>query len=267
MEKSMKEQFLDLLTKQGVYGKIKNISPSDSSNLISRCFHSLDLYCPTCKANKTFVHSHTSCLNPSGQYVTNYCPSDSLYIFYYLCPTCTAAVRYVMYKGENELVKIGQYPSVYDIDRDELKQYQNNSLVDKSDFEQIYKAEICASAGYFVAAYTYMRRIYEALLLSVFEKNKTSIGISDIEFRKLRSDEKIAHIKPYLALGEDVYKPLYAILSAGIHSLTEEECGEDYNLLKIILLDILAAQKAQREKEENHKKVLELYSMKKKDLK
>lgn len=267
MEQSLKEKFLDLITKQGVYGKIKNISTSDSSYLILRGFRSLDLYCPTCKADKTFVYEQAIPLDPHGRNIKDYSPSNVLHVLSYSCPTCKNLVRYILYLGENELVKIGQYPSVYDIDRDELKQYQNNSLVDKNDFEQIYKAEICASAGYFVAAYTYMRRIYESLLLSVFEKNEANIGISDIDYRRLRSDEKISCIKPYLAITEDIYKPLYALLSAGIHSLTEEECGEDYNLLKAILIDILAAQKAQQIKEENHKKVLDLYSKKKKDLK
>ena len=108
-----------------------------------------------------------------------------------------------------------------------------------------------------------MRRVYESLLINIFTQNKEEIGISEEDFRKLRSDEKIAKIKPYLAIDDEIYKPLYALLSAGIHSLTEEECREDYALLKSILLDIIAEQKARKEKEDKRKSIIELYSKRK----
>jgi len=144
-----------------------------------------------------------------------------------------------------------------------LKKYQKNDLIDKESFEEIYKAEICASENYFVASYTYMRRVYENMLFNVFSQNAEEIGITEDEYRKLRSDEKMERIKPFLAIDEEIYKPLYALLSVGIHLLTEDECCQDYSLLKSILLDILAEQKAKKERELKRKEIQDLYSKKK----
>lgn len=267
MEKSTKEAFFDLLTKQGVYGKIKGIAKMDSYTAIKECVNTLDLYCSKCVDNKTFIYKDRESNGSMGHFYQYGEYVDAIQQLSYRCPTCNQVIVFCLLIKENELVKIGQYPSLFDITRDELKQYQKNSLIDKDSFAQIYKAEICASESYFVAAYTYMRRVYECLLLSVFNQHREELGISDEEFRKLRSDEKISKIKPYLAIEEAIYKPLYALLSAGIHSLSEEECGEDYTLLKTILLDILAAQKVRQQKEESQKRVLELYAAKKSELK
>ena len=70
-------------------------------------------------------------------------------------------------------------------------------------------------------------------------------------------------MKLIIDIDEEIYKPLYALLSAGIHSLTEDECCQDYSLLKSILLDILSEQKAKKERELKRKEIQDLYSKKK----
>ena len=103
------------------------------------------------------------------------------------------------------------------------------------------------------------------MLLNVFNQNIEEIGITEEEYRKLRSDQKMEKIKPFLAIDEEIYKPLYSLLSAGIHSLTEDECCQEYSLLKSILLDILEEQKAKKEKEKKRREIQELYSKKNND--
>lgn len=268
MEKSTLDKFFDLIMHNGVYGKIRDIAEFDYYCFIyQEYFKTLDLYCPQCKENKTFIFNQIDELWHLGNVEVGRKSIAGNHEITYKCPTCNKIIAFYLFYNNKEVIKVGQYPSLFDISRDELKKYQKNALIDQDNFEQIYKAEICASESYFVAAYTYMRRVYETLLGSVFNQNKDSIGITEEEFKKLRSDEKISKIKPYLAIDEKIYKPLYALLSVGIHSLSEEECGKDYDLLKVILLQILAAQKAKKEEETNQKRILELYETRKKELK
>ena len=140
-------------------------------------------------------------------------------------------------------------------------------MIDKESFSQLYKAEECASIGFYIAAYTYMRRVYESLLSSVFSQNIDKIGISEADFKKLRSDEKLNKIKDYLAIDDEIYLPLYKLLSAGIHTMSEEQCCEDYEVLKPILIDILAEQKAKKEKESNRAELKSLFSKRKGEMK
>lgn len=263
----------DLLTIQGVYGKVKDITIEEYYSVFEnrKGIGSLDLFCPCCKANKTFVFrkAESSNLLGSGLCTMNSFSTwaNKIYVLTYECPTCGNLLYYSFYYTNNTIIKLAQYPSLFDVSRDELKKYRNNGLIDAESFDQIYKAEICASESYFVAAYTYMRRVYESMLISVFRQNENEIGITEEEYRKKRSDEKMEIIKPYLAIDEEVYKPLYALLSAGIHSLTEEECCEDYTLLKSILLDILVEQKAKTERAKKRKDIQDLYSKRKSELK
>ena len=80
------------------------------------------------------------------------------------------------------------------------------------------------------------------------------------EYEKLKMDDKIKTIKPYLPVDDDIYKPLFKILSAGIHSLSEEECGDYYHILRAVLLDVLEEFKRKKEKEANRKNLKELFS-------
>lgn len=265
MDETTKEKFLDLFTKQGVYGRLKCAYQDFYDFIWEEPLQSIDLYCPKCRINKTFIYNSKECIDLFGSIQYRFSPAYMSYSLRYICPTCRNNLWYIFYydRSKESVVKLVQYPTLYDVTPDELKKYKKNDLIDEESFNQIYKADTCASESYFIAAYTYMRRVYESLLVNIFTQNKEKTGISEEDFKKLRSDEKIAKIKPYLAIDDEIYKPLYALLSAGIHSLSEEECREDYTLLKSILLDIIAEQKARKEKEEKRKNIKDLYSKRK----
>lgn len=265
METTLKDKFYDLIINQGVYGKIKGVSFEEYINLISNPFSCLDLYCPICKSNKTFVYfekGDLACLG-TKRIIINTIPNyeSEIQTLCYQCPNCRNRLIYIFLYRNKEVIKIGQFPSLYDISRDDLKQYQKNKLI-INNFDEIYKADICASTGYFVASYTYIRRVFEVLLKSVFDLNRENMGLSEEAFKKLHADKKLEKIKPFLAIEDGIYIPLYSLLSEGIHALTEEECGKNYTLLKAILLNILFEQKTKEEKISNHKLIKDLYSKK-----
>ena len=258
----------DLLLNQGVYGKVQDVTPSEFYKFVSSDgFPTLDLYCPNCKENKTFVYDGTETVNGLGFYRNGTASYPAIRTINYHCPSCLKRLFFAFYYNNEIVFKLAQYPSLFDVSRDELKKYQKNDLIDKDSFSQLYKAETCASSGYYVAAYTYMRRVYETMLMSVFEQNQEDIGITEEDFRRLHSDKKLEAIKDYLAIDDEIYLPLYGLLSAGIHAMTEEQCCEDYTVLKPILLEILAEQKAKKEKAAKRKELKELFAKRKGEMK
>lgn len=263
MERNIMDEYYDLLVNQGVYSKIKDVLPNYYYDICNQRIASLDLFCPKCQAHKTFVYLKEETSNSLGSTYICGTYKDNLFTLYYKCPTCKGKIAYIFLYENNNLMKIAQYPSLYDTSRDELKKYKKNNLIDKESFDEIYKADICASESYFVAAYTYMRRVFENLLLSVFKDNMAEIGLSEEDFRRLRSDEKMEKIRNYLAIEDDIYKPLYALLSEGIHLLSEEECSSNYRLLKAIIIEILAEQKAKKERQQKYQEIKKIYSEKK----
>ncbi len=270
MTEEIKNALGNLLINQGVYSKVVNVTDDDFVEFTSFGYsNTLDLFCPTCKDNKTFVYDTVKDINELGIFRSNSINYSKARILVYRCPTCKKYLFYLFYYNyiKNEIIKLAQYPSLYDVSRDNLKKYQKNDLIDKESFSQLYKAEECASIGYYIAAYTYMRRVYEALLSSIFSQNIDKIGISEADFKKLRSDEKLNKIKDYLAIDDEIYLPLYKLLSAGIHTMSEEQCCEDYEVLKPILIDILAEQKAKKEKEAKRANIKDLYSKRKGEMK
>ena len=267
MDKIREKNFNDFLTQSGVYGKLALSDNMDFNSLINNheVCKSLDLHCPKCKADKTFVRREEHASRWLGEFdtyitgnVQHKCPN--LIYLLYRCPTCNSNLYFGLLKKDDNVIKLAQYPSLYDMSRDELKQYKKNDLIDEDSFNQIYKADICASSGYFVAAYTYMRRVYETLMLSVFKQNDSSMDVSEEEFKKMGGHEKVKKIRSYLAIDDDIYGPLYSLLSGGVHTYTEEECSTNYAFLKMVLLDVLAEQKSKKEREAKRKEILKLHS-------
>lgn len=258
----------NLLNNKGVYEKVSETDVTVFEKFISKDgFPTLDLYCPHCKENKTFVQTNWDYVEGLGGYKKDGFNRQNIRSIYYHCPTCSQSIFFLFYFDGNSIIKLAQYPSLYDVSRDDLKKYQKNDLIDKDSFSQLYKADVCASTGYYVAAYTYMRRVYETMLMSVFEQNQEDIGITKEDFRRLHSDKKLEAIKDYLAIDDEIYLPLYGLLSAGIHAMTEEQCCEDYTVLKPILLEILAEQKAKKEKATKRKELKELFAKRKGEMK
>lgn len=264
MDNKLKDSLYDLFVNKGVYGKIKNINFSDfyKLTLAENLINSVDLFCPNCNVNKTFVIKKTNTSRGLGETFTREELTYHHHIneFSYECPTCKKILYIALFYNGQDIIKISQYPSLYDVSRDELKKYKSNDLINEENFNQIYKADICASESYFIAAFAYMRRVYETLMLSVFHQHESELNLTIDEFKKLSGQEKIKIIRPYLAIDEGIYGPLYSLLSGGIHEYTEDECSKYYSFLKLVLLDVLREQKSRNEREANRKAIMDLRS-------
>lgn len=229
-------------------------------------FTGLDLYCPDCGANKTFIYETHSTNKDMGQYRRNKESTiyyQNLVSIVYKCPNCSKKIFVEFLYLNDSIMKIAQYPALCEISRDELKMFKKNKVIDKEFFSEIQKADICAGESYFVAAFTYMRRVFENLIKNVFIMNQEKIGVTYEEYAKKKTDQKIKLIKDYLPIDDDVYIPLFSLLSEGIHSLTEQECSENFKLLKSVLIELLVTFKAKKEQEERRKQIKELLAERK----
>lgn len=262
------EEFENLIKDKGIYSSINGVTHEIYENIFSdsKGLNSMDLFCSKCKTNKTFVYSCDGESDLMGKYKgnsgRNFYTVGNLQYTTYECPKCETKIIYIFLLEGEKLIKIGQYPSLYEIRRDELKKYAKNKMIDDIYFKEINKADVCAGEGYYVASFTYMRRVFENLIKNIFNENSAEIGFSYEEYEKLRMDEKIKAIKPYLPVDDDIYKPLFQILSAGVHALPEDECSEYYQILRAVLLEVLEEFKRKKEKEANRKSLKILFSKK-----
>ena len=76
-----------------------------------------------------------------------------------------------------------------------------------------------------------MRRIFEGLIFDAYENIKHEITLGD--FKSKRMEEKIDLLKYHLPQFLVENRNLYSILSVGIHSLTENQCLEYFQTVKI----------------------------------
>lgn len=92
-----------------------------------------------------------------------------------------------------------------------------------------------------IGVMTYLRRIFEKLLLDCFNENESKIDVTKEEFIKLRMEEKLNKLKDFLPkiIFESGYNKIYTKISDGIHNLSEEECEILFIPLRMAIEEIL----------------------------
>ena len=140
-------------------------------------------------------------------------------------------LTYFLMVQDNNYSKIGQFPSLADMQTNDLKKY-SKILSDQ------YIGELNRSIGLYahgigIGAFVYLRRIYENLLEIAHQKAMTKKDWDEESFINKRIDEKIRMLSNFLPsfLLENI--SIYGILSKGIHELDESECLSYFEYLKL----------------------------------
>ena len=145
---------------------------------------------------------------------------------------------FLVYFDDNITVKIGQYPSLADIELIEVnKKY--GKVLDKETLKLLKRAIGLVSHGAGAGSLVYLRRIFEGLISQSFAKHRTELGITEADFHKKRMNEKVECLEGYLPTELVEMKPLYGVLSQGVHELTEDECLSYFPVLKLSIELIL----------------------------
>lgn len=175
----------------------------------------------------------------------------------YQCSRNSNHQYFVYYlKTRDSLQKIGQWPSVADFQIPQAEKYRK--ILKEEEYKELTRGIGLAAHGVGIGSFVYLRRVFENLIeeahTRVMIENK---GFLNEEYLKARMDDKIKMVKDYLPEFLVENRTLYAILSTGIHDLTEDECLQYFETVKIGIEQILDEKIIQKEKADKAVKVRE----------
>lgn len=217
-----------------------------SANRSSLWIHAIDSYCEKCGMVRPF-HDMRSRGGGVGTAVKVLSTGTSYFEF--TCVTCRKEhheylVEQIVSDESIRIQKYGQLPRKH-LERDNTLQ---KFFSDDSDNYE--KAVVCLSHGYGIAAFAYLRRIVENNTLNLIDLvledvNSTESDPQIIEsLTELRKESpmsdkiRIANKALPEYLKPDGLNPLgklYQVLSEGVHSLSDEECLQRANIVKVCL--------------------------------
>ncbi|MDD4931158.1 MAG: short-chain dehydrogenase [Candidatus Colwellbacteria bacterium] len=183
--------------------------------------------------------------------------------FYLITLTCKRkqndVLRFTVYKDREIVLKIGQYPSLADLQFAEIgKKY--NKVLPSEDLKNLKKAIGLVSHGAGAGSFVYLRRIFEKLILETYTNNASSLKINESDFKIQRMMDKVETLKAFLPSQLVEMKGVYSILGKGVHELTEEECLRYFSPIKLsieLILDQKIEEDRKREKDAVVKKQLQ----------
>lgn len=148
----------------------------------------------------------------------------------------------------HSVTKIGQHPSFADLNLAAIKKYR--PVLSEQLMGELSRGIGLASHDVGVGAYVYLRRVFESLVEEAHRLAASQEGWSEDDYQKSRMAEKIKILRDHLPEFLVDNPGMYALLSKGLHELTERECLDHFDTLKIgielILDEKLEAQEKDR---------------------
>ncbi len=229
----------------------------------------INMGCPTCKSNQTFVM--TNDLYENCQY-SNYPSAGVAFRMVYMCTHCQKFERLFFVKIDEDkkwIMKIGQFPAWEIIGEPNIERL----LCEHSSYYN--KGLVCESQGYGIGAYGYYRRIVEKTIDLLLSEVSELLTGNDLEIYKVAlaktketivTQEKIEIVKDLLPpiLRPDGMNPLsvlHSTLSAGLHAESDEICLEYAQACREILVflvnQIAASKSSSRDFTKSMRKLLD----------
>lgn len=209
----------------------------------------VDAYCVECKKDGIFNASEYNVDNVHSRNLDDFvnhksgiieiiyeCTRDSSHIYY----------TYFMKKGKN-IQKVGQFPAIADFQIPQVEKYRK--VLDEEQFKELTRAIGLKAHGVGIGSFVYLRRIFENLIEEAHIQAQSDINeFSEENYLKSRMDEKITMMKDYLPVFLVENRKLYAILSTGIHELSEKKCLLYFDTVKFGIEQILDEQNIKNER-------------------
>lgn len=218
----------------------------------------MDAYCIWCEKESVFdareyvERSYTSTYSSWLKSDSGFCRNS------YICSRNEnhQYFSYYLKLGKNKLLKIGQWPSVADFQIPQVEKYRK--ILGEEEYKEFTRGIGIAAHGVGIGSFVYLRRVFENLIEEARAKAQAeNRGFSNEEYFKARMDDKIKMVKDHLPDFLVENHSLYAILSTGIHDLTEEECLQYFETVKIGIEQILDEKIIQKEKADKAAKARE----------
>ncbi len=161
------------------------------------------------------------------------------------------SVVFIFWRTKEELIKIGQYPSLADLDEPKIRGYRK--ILGQEKYKELHRAVGLASHGVGIGSFVYLRRIFEHVIEEAHRGATKKGDWNEGEYQGAgRMEEKINllkdHLPPFLVRSRGIY----AILSKAIHELDEGECLAAYPVIRAgieLILDAWIEQERQSKKE------------------
>lgn len=176
-----------------------------------------------------------------------YLALDRLVPMEFMCTRNPNHHMYVFFRvGADYAVKIGQLPSLADIQKPGTKDYRA-VLGDR--YSEFTRSIGLAAHGVGVGSFVYLRRIFEDWVEEAHQNAMQDAGWDEEAYQRTgRMLEKVELIKDHLPEILAQNKNVYTILSKGIHELSEEECLEYYPAAKGVIELVLDERVEQEER-------------------
>lgn len=145
-----------------------------------------------------------------------------------------------------EIQKIGQYPTYADLQRPLVSHLA--PYLDDIDRVELNKALGLAAHDSSIAAFVYLRRVFERLIEKEHAKAKKSSGWDENLYQQSRMDEKVKLLSDYLPDILVQNRKIYSVLSVGIHSLTEQMCESVFDPVRTGITIILEDAHSKRQR-------------------
>ncbi|MBD1839023.1 short-chain dehydrogenase [Coleofasciculus sp. FACHB-501] len=163
---------------------------------------------------------------------------------------------------EGTIQKIGQYPSIADLNMTEIGKYRK--VLGETKYKEFSRAIGLVSHKIGIGSFVYLRRIFENLVEEAHQEAKKTDAWDEEFYNSSRVNEKIGLLKDILPESLVKNTIIYSILSKGIHELSEEDCLNHFSSLKkgieIILDEKLEKLKKEAKIKETEKSLSEIKS-------
>jgi hypothetical protein len=256
-----------LLLKTPLYEEVAVESRANVVREVMTYSGTLDTYCTGCKQTATFrgqvtpetlqivrfaeaavPHSRGSYQNPWDRRDI----SKTL-----VCTRNGHSLAYHFVCEDKFLVKVGQYPSIADIEKGDTDRF--GAVLGRDRLKELNRGIGLAAHGVGIGAHVYLRRIFESLVEEAHSIAQQDKGWDESKYLQARMVERIQLLQHQLPRFLCENPRLYAIMSKGIHELTEQECLANFEALKLcieVILEEKLVERAKRDRAEAARKAL-----------
>lgn len=215
----------------------------------------IDSYCPFCNRHSIFRNQNEE---TGGSASASDITRNQIYSIALECSRNEAHLLFFIFKVFNKTIqKIGQYPSVADLQLEDTAKYKD--ILEQQKHGEFKRAIGLFAHGIGIGSFVYLRRIFESLIEEGHEKARVE-GLDDDRYLRARMSEKIKMLKDYLPEFLVENSKIYEILSKGIHELEENECLKYFPIVKAgieLILDEKLEKLERQRKEESTKKEIQ----------
>ena len=175
---------------------------------------------------------------PAFTPISEYAVRDRLIQTILRCTRCAADALVVLTRvHDGVLTKVGQFPSRADLEEPRLKTYR--SILGEEWHREFVRRVGLAAHGIGIGSFVYLRRVFEHLVTEAAAEATEDPAWDAAAFAKLRMNDKIKklekHLPPFLVENGS----LYGELSDGLHNLTESQCLEMFEPIRLSIEAVL----------------------------